>query len=50
MKVQITIDIPEISSVGSDELDGIREAIGIAVTESGYISARVVSAEVVYEQ
>ena len=50
MKIQVVIDIPEISEVSSDELDCIRENIGVALSDGvSYPSARVCSLEVSYE-
>lgn len=46
MKVQIVVDI-DVAKLSSDELDGIREVIGIALTEDlVYPSARICSIEV----
>lgn len=46
MKVQIVVDI-DVTKLSSDELSGIREAIGIALTENlTYSSARICSIEV----
>ena len=47
MKVQIVVDI-DVSNLSSDELDGIREVVGIALTEElAYPFARICSIEVV---
>lgn len=47
MKVQIVVDI-DVSKLSSDELDGIREVVGIVLTEDlAYSSARICSIEVV---
>lgn len=46
MKVRIVVDI-DVAKLSSDELDGIREAVGIALTEDlAYSSVRICSIEV----
>ena len=46
MYIQVVVEI-DVSKLSSDELDGIREAIGIALTEDlSYPSARICSIEV----
>jgi hypothetical protein len=47
MKIQIVVDIPNISTLSSEELDGIREAIGIVFADDmSFASARVAHIEV----
>ena len=50
MKIQVIVDIPNVSTLSSDELDGIREAIGIVFTDyMSFSSARIAHVEVIDE-